>query len=49
MARHEIVKVLGGFVATSAFVLSAVMAWSLFQLNKMIMSGGRNKRKPYRL
>jgi hypothetical protein len=49
MAIHEIVKVLGGFIATSALVLSAAMAWSLFQLNKMIMSGGKSKRKPYRL
>ena len=48
MATHEIVMFLGGFIATSALVLSAVMAWSLFQLNKMIMSGGKNKRKPYR-
>ncbi|MCU1247202.1 MAG: hypothetical protein JWQ49_231 [Edaphobacter sp.] len=49
MATREIVKVVGGFVATGALVLSAVLAWSLFQLNKMIMSGARNKRKPYRL
>ena len=38
MATQEIVKVLGGFIATGALVLSVVMAWSLFQLNKMIMS-----------